>query len=78
MFFLRKLNHFNIDSCKILLQSVLSFGLIGAFGNVHIQDQKKLQQIVEIVSRIVGVNQIFVAQLFNDLTLKTDALHGVH
>ena len=49
MFFHRKLNYFKIDSCRLqmfyktLLQSVLSFGLVCAFGNMYIQDQKKLQ-----------------------------------
>ena len=75
MFFLRKLKQFQIDSClfqifyKTLLQSVLSFGLICAFGNMYFQDQKKLQRVVKIASRIIGVDQVSVAQLHSDLSL---------
>ena len=67
MFLLRKLNHFRLDSCilqmfyKALLQSVLSFGLIG---NRYIKDQKKLQRIVQTASKIIGVDQVSVAQLY--------------
>ena len=90
MFFLRKLNHFKIDSCllqmfyKTLLQSVLSFDLICAFGNMDIQDQKKLLRIVKIASKIIGVDQISVALLHNDLSLKkidqilNDSTHTLH
>uniref|UniRef100_A0A671TU97 Reverse transcriptase domain-containing protein n=1 Tax=Sparus aurata TaxID=8175 RepID=A0A671TU97_SPAAU len=90
MFFLRKLKHFQIDSCflqmfyKSLLQSVLSFGIICAFGNMYIQDQKKLQRVVKIASRIIGVDQVSVAQLHNDLSLNkidqilNDSTHPLH
>ena len=54
---------------KTLLQSVLSFGLICAFGKMYIQDKKKLQRIVKIASRIIGVDQVSVTQLHNDLRL---------
>ena len=46
---------------KALLQSVLSFGLIG---NRYIKDQKKLQRIVQTASKIIGVDQVSVAQLY--------------
>ena len=63
---------------KTLLQSVLSFGLICAFGNMYIQGQKKLQRIVKIASRIIGVDQV------SDLSLKKidqilyDSTHPLH
>jgi len=90
MFFLMKLNHFRIDSCilqmfyKALLQSVLSFGLICAFGNMYIKDQNKLQRIVKTASKIIGVDQVSVAQLYNNLSLKkteqiiNDSTHPLH
>ena len=51
---------------------------------MYIQDQKKLQRIVKIASRIIGVDQISVAQLHNDLSLKkidqilNDSTHPLH
>ena len=69
---------------KTLLHSVLSFGLICAFGNMYTQDQKKLQRIIKVASRIIGVDQVSVAQLYNDLSLKkidqiqNDLTHPLH
>ena len=37
---------------------------------MYIQDKKKPQRIVIIASWIIGVDQVSVAQMYNDLSLK--------
>ncbi|KAK0146668.1 RNA-directed DNA polymerase from mobile element jockey [Merluccius polli] len=75
MLFLRKLNDFRLDSSilqlfyKSLLQSILSFGLICVFGNLRVQNQKKLQRIIKSASRVIGVDQASTIQLYNELIL---------
>ena len=62
----------------------MSVGLICAFGNVYIKDQKKLQRIVQTASKIIGVDRVSVAQLYNDLSLReteqilNDSTHPLH
>jgi len=53
---------------KILLQSVLSFGLFCVFGNMHVKDQKKLLLMIKMASKIIGLYQVSTAQLYNELT----------
>ena len=73
MFFLRKLNYFQVD-CTILesfyktvLQSVLSFGLVCVFGNMRKGDRDKLQRLVKTASKMSGCSQTSVTQLWADL-----------
>lgn len=68
MFFLQRLNSFNVD-CYILqlfykavLQSILSFGLISVFGNTCNQDQDKRGQD----GGYTGCDQMSAAQLWKD------------
>uniref|UniRef100_A0A9J7XIF0 Reverse transcriptase domain-containing protein n=1 Tax=Cyprinus carpio carpio TaxID=630221 RepID=A0A9J7XIF0_CYPCA len=81
MYLLRKLYNFRLEKhilvmfYKSLLQSVLSFGLICVFGNMHVKDQKKLQRMIKMASRIIGIDQVSVAQLYNELiSKKTDQI----
>ncbi|KAK0146750.1 RNA-directed DNA polymerase from mobile element jockey [Merluccius polli] len=75
MFFLRKLNYFQVD-CTILelfyktvLQSVLSFGLVCVFGNMRKGNQDKLQRLLKTASKIIGCSQTSVTQLWADLVV---------
>ncbi len=90
MFFLRKLRDFRLD-CSILqlfyqslLQSILSFGLICVYGNMHVQEHKKLQRIIKMASRVIGVDQTSAEDLYNELILRkmdqilTDTTHPLH
>lgn len=52
---------------KTVLQSVLSFGLVCIFENMHNQDQSKLQHLVKTASKIIGWSQLSVTQLWSDL-----------
>ena len=58
---------------KALLQSVLSFGHICTYGNMYIKDQKKLQRMVKTASKIIGVAQVSVAKLYNELNETTNS-----
>lgn len=90
MYFLRKLYNFRLERhilvmfYKSFLQSVLSFGLICVFGNMHVKDQGKLQRMIKMASRIIGIDQVSVAQLYNELILKKtdqilkDPAHPLH
>lgn len=90
MFFLMKLASFRIDSCmlqlfyKALLQRLLVFGLICAYGNMLKKDQKKLQHTVKAASGIIRIDQVSVAQRFNDLCISktqqtlNDPTHPLH
>ena len=69
---------------KSILQSVLSFGLICVFGNMHVKDQKRLQRMIKMASKIIGLDQVSAAQLYNELILKktdqilNDPTHPLH
>lgn len=76
VFFLWKLNHFRANHrilqmlYKSVLQSVLPSGLICSLGNKGVQDQAKLRRNIKTASKITGVDQVSVAQLYNDLIFK--------
>ena len=90
LFFLRKLNQFRVDRFilqmfyKAVLQSVLSFGLVCTFGNMRVQDHAKLQRMIKTASRIIGVDQVSAAELYDHLILKkadqilNDPTHPLH
>lgn len=66
MFFLHKLNYFQVD-CTILelfyktvLQNALSFGLVCMFGNMRKHDQNKLQRLAKSANKIIQCSQTSV------------------
>ena len=75
LFFLRKLNYFKVDRKMLVLfyrsciESVLSFSLTCWFGNLTVQCKNKLGKIVNICSKIIGVQQTSLSTLYKNQVL---------
>ena len=79
LFFLRKLNHFQVDN-KILslfyrsfIESVLAFSLVCWFKNANVKSRNKLSRIVNICSKITGVQQASLSELYDRQVLRKTA-----
>ncbi len=61
MHFLRMLNRFEVCSKLMsmfynsIVESVLTFAIISWFGNLSLGDKKRLEHIVKVASKIIGV-----------------------
>ena len=76
LYWLRKLRSFNIDNTilsmfyKSCIQSVLTFSFICWFGKVSQKDKNKLQRVVNIISKIIGLKQTSVTALYEKQILR--------
>ena len=70
LFLLRKLKSF--DVCQLILQnvyrslieSILSFNIICWFGILNVSEKNKLDRIVRLANKIIGVNQLSMKDLY--------------
>ena len=73
LFFLCKLNSFNVDQTivqmfyKSILENILTFCLICVFSNMWTQDRNKLERVVKQARKIIGFQQESPEALYKSL-----------
>ena len=90
LFFLRKLRYFQVDN-KILtlfyrsyIESILAFSLVCWFGNAKLKQKSKLTKIINICSKITGIQQGSLSSLYDKQLLRLghsilkDPAHPLH
>ena len=76
LFFLRKMNSFNVSSemmtlfYRSFIQSVLTFCSIAWFGNVNLSNKNRLNSLVKISSKISRCNQTSLYEIYNKQVLR--------
>ena len=71
LFFLRKLNYFQVDNTILTLfyrsfiESVLTFSLVCWFGNMSVKNKNRLSRFVNICSKITGTQQASLSLLYD-------------
>ena len=90
MYLLRKLKSFNVDSYildlvyKSLVQSVLTFNIVTWYGNLGVREKKKLNRIVNLASKIIGIQQQPLSHIYHDFVSRkvkkivSDESHPLH
>ena len=76
LYFLRKLNSFNVDRkmmslfYKSFIESILTFALIAWFGNLNIRNKNNINSIVKAASKVMGVPQTQLAVIYDRQVLR--------
>ncbi len=71
LYFLRRLNTFNVDKTlmvlfyKSFIESILTFCIISWYGNLTVQNKKCLSDIVKVASKIIGTQQLSLSDIYN-------------
>ena len=75
MFFVRKLNKFNVDNTILILfyqsiiQSVISFNLICTFGNLTQEQKRAMDKTRKIAQKIIGSELVPIQILYDQRVL---------
>ncbi|KAK0136843.1 hypothetical protein N1851_026972 [Merluccius polli] len=70
LYFLRRLNIFNVDKTlmalfyKSFIESILTFSLISWYGNLTVQNKNSLSNIVKLASKIIGTQQLSLTNIY--------------
>ena len=76
LFFLRKLNKFNVNKTLMALfyrsfiESILTFSMVCWYGNLNEKDKKRISKIVNICSKIIGDQQTSLSELFDKRVIR--------
>ena len=70
LYFLRKLNSFNVDKVmlslfyKSFIESVLTFSLIAWYGGISLRDKNNLSHIVKVAGKLIGCPQVSLLSIY--------------
>ena len=76
LYFLRRLNSFNVDKTlkvlfyKAFIESILTFCLLSFYGNLSIKNKNRLQKIVKEARKVIGMQQRSLSEIFDRLVFK--------
>ena len=81
LYFLRKLKYFQVDNTILrlfyqsVIQSVLTFSIIGIYGLLSKESSRKLEKIVKAASRVIGHELCFktVSELYSNMVQQKTA-----
>ena len=81
LYFLRKLKYFQVDNTILrlfyqsVIQSVLTFSIIGIYGLLSKESSRKLEKIVKAASRVIGHEICFktVSELYSNMVQQKTA-----
>ena len=70
LYFLRKLNSFNVDKVmlslfyKSFIESVLTFSFIAWYGGISLRDKNNLSHIVKVAGKLIGCPQVSLLNIY--------------
>lgn len=69
--FLRRLNTFNVDKtvmvlfCNSFIEFILTFCIISWYGNLTVQNKKRLSDTVKVAGKIISTQQLSLSDIYN-------------
>lgn len=69
--FLHRLNTFNVDKtlkvllCNSFIESILTFCIISWYGNLTVQNKKRLSDTVKVAGKIISTQQLSLSDIHN-------------
>ena len=72
MYLIRKLKSFSVEcpvlemAYRSLVQSILSFNIVTWYGQIDVKDKARLNRIVNIASKVIGINQPSLSNIYHD------------
>lgn len=81
LFFLRKLNSFNVDKVilslfyKSFIEPVLTFAFIAWYGGIGLREKNNLSHIVKVAGKLIGFPQVSLTNIYERQVMrKADAI----
>jgi len=76
LYFLRKLNSFNVDKVmlslfyKSFIESVLTFAFIAWYGGISLREKNNLSNIVKVAGKLIGCPQVSLTNIYERQVLR--------